>query len=662
MFTDWALQVESEEIFESMTRDTAGQGARREEREFMDEMVVGKAEHNPFPDSFESQSKPARHWRSRSAPDSDASSDNWDMSPGILHNLKTGWTRMKMHFSQKDRQATLKQDVAQLEQKLHDQLAVREALENALGRASTFCSSTCGNHIPKQTEETIQEIALLESEVARLEQHLLLLYRKVFDENFAVNPSKLNIREDPVPALSHSGPLQQSSGLHSALKQNVVQRSHSSLSHLSSSSSLLLGSGTKSTQKQADYAVQRSLSSLSHVSSSSTFVRCSPPLENSPNSGTMHPCHSQPLIKGSEGRVARLADHLGTSIANHVPESPNRLSEDLVHCMAAIYCKLAEPPLPPMGFSNSPTSSLSSSTIFSPQDQPDSWSPRCSNNEACEIRLTDPFQVKGQGESIGAYNSMIEVPWICVDNDRLSYAARMLHNFKSLVRRLEKVEPKKLKHEEKLAFWINVYNALMMHAYLAYGIPRKQLKRIQLLLKAAYKVGGQSINAHIIENTILGCRLYRPAQWLQSLLLSGMKAKGGEELRAYALEQPEPLVCFALCSGSSSDPAVRVYTAKNVYQELEVAKEEYLQASIGIRKENKILLPRVLEGFSREASLSLSKLVDVACQSLPEAQRNAVRKCSQNKPHKSIEWLPYNFSFRYIFSRELARWTPPLIP
>lgn len=662
MFTDWALQVESEGIFESMTRDTAGQGARREEREFMDEMVVGKAEHNPFPNSFESQSKPARHWRSRSAPDSDASSDNWDMSPGILHNLKTGWTRMKMHFSQKDRQATLKQDVAQLEQKLHDQLAVREALENALGRASTFCSSTCGNQIPKQTEETIQEIALLESEVARLEQHLLLLYRKVFDENFAVNPSKLNIREDPVPALSHSGPLQQSSGLHSALKQNVVQRSHSSLSHLSSSSSLLLGSGTKSTQKQADYAVQRSLSSLSHVSSSSTFVRCSPPLENSPNSGTMHPCHSQPLIKGSEGRVARLADHLGTSIANHVPESPNRLSEDLVHCMAAIYCKLAEPPLPPMGFSNSPTSSLSSSTIFSPQDQPDSWSPRCSNNEACEIRLTDPFQVKGQGESIGAYNSMIEVPWICVDNDRLSYAARMLHNFKSLVRRLEKVEPKKLKHEEKLAFWINVYNALMMHAYLAYGIPRKQLKRIQLLLKAAYKVGGQSINAHIIENTILGCRLYRPAQWLQSLLLSGMKAKGGEELRAYALEQPEPLVCFALCSGSSSDPAVRVYTAKNVYQELEVAKEEYLQASIGIRKENKILLPRVLEGFSREASLSLSKLVDVACQSLPEAQRNAVRKCSQNKPHKSIEWLPYNFSFRYIFSRELARWTPPLIP
>lgn len=662
MCTDLALQVESEEIFENMTKDTDGQEVRREERESVGEMVVGKAEHNPLPDSLESQSKPARHCRSRSAPDDEASSDNWDMSPRILHNLKTGWTRMKMQFSQKDRHATLKQDVAQLELKLHDQLVVREALENALGQASTFCSSTCGNNIPKQTEETIQEIALLESEVARLEQHLLFLYRKVFDENFVVNPSKLNIREDPVPAHSLSGPLQQSSGLPSALKQNMVQRSYSSLSQLSSSSSLPLGSGTKSSQKQADRAVKRSHSSLSHVSSSSTVVRCSSPSENSPKTGAMRPCHLQPLIKGSDGRVARLADHLGTSIANHVPESPNRLSEDLVHCMAAIYCKLAEPPLAPMGFSNSPTSSLSSSSIFSPQDKPDPWSPRCGNNGDYEVRLTDPFHVKGQSESIGAYNSMIEVPWICVDNDRLSYAARMLHNFKSLVRRLEKVEPKKLKHEEKLAFWINVYNALMMHAYLAYGIPRKQLKRVQLLLKASYKVGGHSINAHIIENTIFGCRLYRPSQWLQSLLLTGMKSRGGEELRVYALEHPEPLVCFALCSGSFSDPAVRVYTAKNVYQELEVAKEEYLQASIGIKKENKILLPRVLEGFSRESSLSLSKLVDVASQSLPEAQRNAIRKCSQNKPHKSIEWLPYNFSFRYMFSRELAKWTPPLIP
>ena len=32
-----------------------------------------------------------------------------------------------------------------------------------------------------------------------------------------------------------------------------------------------------------------------------------------------------------------------------------------------------------------------------------------------------------------------------------------------MVEQLEKVDPSKLKHDEKLAFWINIYNALLMH-------------------------------------------------------------------------------------------------------------------------------------------------------------------------------------------------------
>ncbi|CDY55083.1 BnaA02g34730D [Brassica napus] len=38
--------------------------------------------------------------------------------------------------------------------------------------------------------------------------------------------------------------------------------------------------------------------------------------------------------------------------------------------------------------------------------------------------------------------------------------ADLLHYFKTLISRLEEVDPSKLKHEEKLAFWINVHNAL----------------------------------------------------------------------------------------------------------------------------------------------------------------------------------------------------------
>ena len=40
--------------------------------------------------------------------------------------------------------------------------------------------------------------------------------------------------------------------------------------------------------------------------------------------------------------------------------------------------------------------------------------------------------------------------------------------YRSLVSKLENVDPRKLKHEEKLAFWINLHNVLVMHVIIYY--------------------------------------------------------------------------------------------------------------------------------------------------------------------------------------------------
>jgi hypothetical protein len=45
-------------------------------------------------------------------------------------------------------------------------------------------------------------------------------------------------------------------------------------------------------------------------------------------------------------------------------------------------------------------------------------------------------------------------------------------------------------------------------------------------------------------------------KWFQALLNPGTKFKAGDERWSYALQTPEPAVCFALCCGRSSDPAV----------------------------------------------------------------------------------------------------------
>lgn len=45
-------------------------------------------------------------------------------------------------------------------------------------------------------------------------------------------------------------------------------------------------------------------------------------------------------------------------------------------------------------------------------------------------------------------------------------------------------------------------------------------------------------------------------QWLRLLLPSRTKFKIGDERQTYIVDRPEPLLHFALCSGSHSDPAV----------------------------------------------------------------------------------------------------------
>ena len=45
----------------------------------------------------------------------------------------------------------------------------------------------------------------------------------------------------------------------------------------------------------------------------------------------------------------------------------------------------------------------------------------------------------------------------------ICFTSNGVYVYRSLVQKLEKVDPSRLKREEKLAFWINIHNALTMH-------------------------------------------------------------------------------------------------------------------------------------------------------------------------------------------------------
>ncbi|KAK1433012.1 hypothetical protein QVD17_09916 [Tagetes erecta] len=577
------------------------------------------------------------HKRSKSFPGkSGLEEDNFEHFNSTKLNLKSSVTMGKNHLPNAEIETSLRIEILQLEKRLQDQVAVRGALEQALGYKSSSCEVTNPASIPKTATELIKDIAVLEYEVSHLEQYLLSLYRKAFDQQI------------PCPS-----PLRNSEPLKSPLMSPAGKYLETSKSAMSSKPDK--GSIGEEEDIVLDSNVQRCHSSLSQHS----ILSAETPAETLGKA--LRACHSQPLsmveyAQNNSSNVISLAEHLGTRICDHVPETPNKLSEDIIKCMSAIYCKLADPPLTNNGIS-SPTSSLSSMSAFSPKDHSDlMWSPGFRRDSSSfDVKLDNPFHVQGLKEFSGPYSTMVEIQCIYKDGQQLGDTEHMLQDFRSLVSRLEEVDPRKLNHEEKLAFWINVHNALVMHAVLAYGIPQNNLKRVFLLLKAAYNVGGHVVSADVIQNSILGCKTSRSGQWLRLLLSSKTKFKAGDARQGYAIDHPEPLLHFALSSGCHSDPAVRIYTPKRVIQELEVAKEEFVRATFGVAKDHRVLLPKIVESFAKDSGLCAGGVMEMIHQCLPEPIRKNIKKHQPVKSRKMIEWVPYNFGFRYLICKELVK-------
>lgn len=128
--------------------------------------------------------------------------------------------------------------------------------------------------------------------------------------------------------------------------------------------------------------------------------------------------------KNGDSGHRSLADHLAVCCSDNTLNTPDRLSEDIVRCISSIYCKLANHPQTHSGLTASPTTSFSSSSIFSSKNRCDSWSPHCIEDAAvCP-------QLEGLKEDGGPYAAMIEVLKISLDNDSFNFAAKMLQNFR----------------------------------------------------------------------------------------------------------------------------------------------------------------------------------------------------------------------------------------
>lgn len=353
--------------------------------------------------------------------------------------------------------------------------------------------------------------------------------------------------------------------------------------------------------------------------------------------------------------------------------SPNKLSEELIKLTVTIFHKINKTAdhTAELELSSAPklniTSCIGSSRSLAPKSSSSS-----SDGAAPSLksRALPPREHGTDRETSGGYKRFVEFTRSSFDASRVSSCLADIKNLRVLMNKLSTLDPSFLTNKQKLAFWLNIYNFCVMHAFLQHGLPPSPDKLLSLLNQASVNVGGTVLNVLSIEHLFLR---HSPDQGNKELTEKRMMTEGERDLQlSYGLGYPEPNVVFALCRGSRSSPPVRVYTAEEVSSELEAAKVEYLERCVRVvpaagarRKKTKaaatIVLPKLLHWHMRCFADDVESLLEWVHSQLPRSTgalelKRAIRDLLLHRdrppvPEKMVEIEPYDAEFRYLLPR-----------
>ncbi|XP_030552037.1 uncharacterized protein LOC115756411 isoform X1 [Rhodamnia argentea] len=331
---------------------------------------------------------------------------------------------------------------------------------------------------------------------------------------------------------------------------------------------------------------------------------------------------------------------------------PNKLSENIMKCLNFIFVRLLRTSrameLEKLGpISRSLNSSLNSRSFRV--------------ETGLSSRQQDPYGVFEMEDSIprdiGPYKNLVRFTASSMDPKCISSSSSipLLKKLRDLMSHLKTLDLRFLTNQQKLAFWINMYNACVMHGFLQHGAPSTPEKLLMLMNKATLNIGGNTINAQAIEHFIL--RKPTASKVIEYHRKVEKDSKEDFVREVYGLENTDPNVTFALCCGTRSSPAVRIYTADGVAAELEKSKLEYLQASVVVMAAKRIAFPELLLRNMRDFAASPDSLVEWVCHQLPTSGtlRKSIVDCFQRRNGGkaapiSVQKIPYDHEFQYLLA------------
>ncbi len=124
-------------------------------------------------------------------------------------------------------------------------------------------------------------------------------------------------------------------------------------------------------------------------------------------------------------------------------------------------------------------------------------------------------------------------------------------------------------HDERLAFWINLYNAMVVDAVVCYGVEHSVREVRGFFAKSAYIIDGYRFSADDVEHGILRANAGHPA-------IPGRQFSVRDPRTAFVVAQLDPRIHLTLVCASESCPPIGVYNADRIDEQLNAAAYNFI--------------------------------------------------------------------------------------
>lgn len=228
-----------------------------------------------------------------------------------------------------------------------------------------------------------------------------------------------------------------------------------------------------------------------------------------------------------------------------------------------------------------------------------------------------------------------------VHESRVDYQAMKgsvsFKHYCELADQLRYFDPYQLKtDEEKKAFWINIYNALIIHGVIYFDVKDSVKSIFNFFARIGYNIGGTFFNPNHIEHGILRKNRPHPFRKLRQFWF-------WDKRKTLSVSEFDPRIHFALVCASSSCPPIEFYEPDSINKQLDLAGRSFVnRRGLKVNKgEKNIYLSPIFEWYVHDFGLNQQEVITYAADFANDCDKEYI---TQHIQDITVEFLPYDWN------------------